>query len=270
MKFKTVAINGKYKIKMPEHRAARPEWYTDAGWEKARLDSMHDHLGKGDVMYYVGAELGEMPALVQMWGAELYLFEPNHRSWPVIKGVWQANKLERPLGLFAAFCGKDTELNPSSPDNDMQAQYGGQGWKLEDDKESENYDWPHYATGEIIEAHGFSNLSEEADGLPVIAIDDVVSQINLDTGAGTKPPTAMAIDVEGAEFEVLKGAVNSIETFHPKIWLSLHPEFLIQQYGVYGNDVRQWLKERGYKEELLEYQHEVHLLYTYEGGDAEQ
>ena len=29
---------------------------------------MHNNIGKGDVVYYVGAEEGEMPALCQMWG----------------------------------------------------------------------------------------------------------------------------------------------------------------------------------------------------------
>ncbi len=34
-------INGKFDIILPKHRADRPEWYTDNGWKKKRLEHMH-------------------------------------------------------------------------------------------------------------------------------------------------------------------------------------------------------------------------------------
>lgn len=251
MKYRNVKVNGKWVLKMPEHRAARPEWHTDAGWEKKRLDMMHKHIGKGDVVYYVGAELGEFPALCQKWGAKLLLFEPNHSAWPVIRGVWKANKLDRPLGLYAMFCGSETTLKPENPDKSL---YGGHGWQLIKTKDSPDYDWPQYVKGKIIEAHGFSELHNEKDGLPVVTIDDVASH-NLG-------PTVICMDIEGAEFEALKGAENTLLTYKPKIFLSLHPEFLIQYWNVYSREVRDWLIERGYDEKLIDYEHEVHLLYT--------
>lgn len=243
MKYVTVKVNGKWKIRMPEHRAARPEWdIKNGGWEKERLNSMYKHLKKGDVVYYIGAELGEMPALCQMWGAEVCLFEPNHSAWPVIKGVWKANKLERPLGLFAAFVGAETKTEPENPDERLKDK-----WHLGEDN------WPEFSKEEINPEHGFSELHKEKDGLPIMSIDDVAMH--------TKGPTAFSIDVEGSEMEVLKGAENTILTYRPKIWLSLHPEFLIQYWGLYGNDVRNWIKDRGYKEHLLAYDHEVHFFY---------
>jgi uncharacterized membrane protein YkgB len=63
---------------LPEHRAARPEWRSERGWEKARHQSMKQHIGATDVVYYIGAELGEFPALCAKWGAALVLIEPNH------------------------------------------------------------------------------------------------------------------------------------------------------------------------------------------------
>ena len=244
MNYVNVKVNGKYDIKMPQHRADRPEWTNEKGWERERLDSMHEHIGKGDVVYYVGAELGEFPALLQKWGAEVCLFEPNHSAWPVLKGLWQANKLERPLGLFQAFASDTTELEPKNPDKDL---YNGEGWKLQEDN------WPFSSTGEINPAHGFSELYKEADGLPQVTIDDVA--------AYTKGPTVITMDVEGSEFKVLKGAENTILTYKPKIWLSLHPEFIYEQYGIYSREVRNWIIDRGYTETLLAYEHEVHLLY---------
>lgn len=251
MKYKTVHINGKWSIKLPEHRADRPEWFTEKGWERARLDSMYKHIKKDDVVYYVGAELGEMPALCQKWGAEVVLFEPNHSAWPVMFGLWQANKLKRPLALYAMFASDRTNLKPKKPD---KALFGGKGWQLIKKKDSRFYDWPRFVMGKINPEHGFSELHNEKNGLPEVMIDDVAMHI--------KGPTAMCIDVEGAEFAVLKGAENTIMTYKPKIWLSLHPEFLIQYYKTYSREVRDWLIERGYTEKILEYEHEVHLLYT--------
>ena len=40
-------INGEFEIMLPKHRADRPEWYTEKGWEKPRLKSMHEKIGKG-------------------------------------------------------------------------------------------------------------------------------------------------------------------------------------------------------------------------------
>ncbi len=252
MKFKLAKINDKYPIMLPRHRA---EWYKDRQWEVKRLDSMHKNIGKGDVVYYVGAEVGDHAALCQMWGAEMYLFEPNHTAWRYIKEIWEANNLKRAVGLFAMFVGNETDLEPSNPD---KALYNGEGWKLQED----NY--PMYAQGDAVMEHGFSNLSQEKGGLPVVTIDDVASQIDLNAGTGTKVPTAIVMDIEGAEFEALQGAENTINTFHPKIWLSLHPDFLKEQYDTDAETVKDWLKERGYKETLLDKLHEEHYLYEWE------
>lgn len=240
MKYQNVKINGRWVLKLPQTRAAA--WAKD--WEKKRLEHMSKHLGKGDVMYYIGAEVGDIPALIQKWGAKLCLFEPNHTAWPYIKGIWKANNLERPLGLFAMFVAAETELEPKNPDKDL---FNGEGWNL-----SKN-NWPKYANVKMRKDHGFSELHNEQGGLPQVTIDDVASY--------TLGPTALSIDVEGAEFEVLKGAENTIMTYKPKIWLSLHPEFLINYYDTYGREVRDWIIDRGYTEKLIEYEHEVHLYY---------
>src|SRR3989304_2192590 len=237
-------INGKFKIKLPEHRAARPEWYTKQGWEKKRLESMHENIGKLDIVYYVGAELGEMPALCQMWGAEVVLYEPNHLAWPVIKAVWKANKLKLPLALFAGFA---SNVNKPVPKKADKALYEGLGWLHNADG------WPVFSQGKIVKAHGFSELYLEANGLPQYKIDDAAKKLN--------PPTAIILDVEGSEWRVLEGAAETIKRYRPKIWLSGHPEFMFHQYKEYLTDLRNWIKAFGYKETLLDYQHEVHLFY---------
>lgn len=232
-------LNGKYELTIPRHRADRPEWYTSEGWEKARLDSMHDHIGPGDVVYYVGAEEGEMPALCQMWGAEVVLFEPNPKVWPNIKAIWEANGLDFPLACFEGFAGNKTK----------------------DDAYSHVYvdDWMPNAYEEVIGNHGFKELYLEEEGYSQIEISHLVG---YGEDGHVKYPTAISIDVEGSEWRVLQGAESLLRShLKPKIWLSGHPEFMFHQWGEYLTDLRNWIKGFGYKETLLDYKHEVHLFY---------
>lgn len=225
-----VKLNGAYEIILPKHRADRPEWYSDKGWEKERLASIKANTKPGDVVYYVGAEEGDMCALVAQWGAKLVMFEPNELVLPNVKAIWEANKLEPPI-IFAGFAANRTT------EGARQHLYNG---------------FPPSADGPVIGNHGFKELIDPGE-IPQIQIDEV---------AVTQPiPTMITMDVEGSEFEVLKGAEQTIINHKPIIYLSLHPEFLFRMFNVYGMVVRQWIIARGYEEKLLDYQHEAHFVY---------
>lgn len=225
-------LNGVYEMYVPKHRADRPEWYTPKGWERKRLASMHRNLGEGDVIYYVGSEEGEMPALCQMWGAKVVMFEPNDKAWANTKAIWDANNLTPPLATFQGFAANNTsEKTPVLLDG-----------------------FPASAEGEIIPDHAFKELIDPGD-IPQLKIDDLVSSELV------PPPTALTMDVEGSEWEVLQGAEQTLRKYRPKIWLSLHPEFLFRMFNKYSYEVRRWLIDMGYEEELLDYQHEAHFYY---------
>ena len=228
-----VKVNGQFDIVLPKHRADRPEWFSEKGWEKKRLESMHQNLGEGDIIYYVGSEEGEMPALCQMWGAKVMLFEPNDRVWANTAAIWEANGLTPPMATFQGFAAnKTSEKTPVLLDG-----------------------FPKSAEGAIIPDHAFRALNEPGD-IPQLKIDDLVKSELV------PPPTALSMDVEGSEWEVLQGAEQVLRTYHPKIWLSLHPEFLFGQYNKYSYEVRRWLMDMGYTETLLDYQHEAHFFYA--------
>jgi len=231
-------LNGQFDIVLPKHRADRPEWYTEKGWERKRLDSMSKNIGEGDIVLYIGAEEGEMCALCQMWGAKVVMVEPNDKVWPNIKAIWDANKLDLPLEVYSGFCGAE------SSDNFVDGRYGMYNLKGEAVGE-----WPESAYGEVIHDHGFKEL-HDPDNIPIVKVDSI-----------PVVPTVITMDVEGAEWEVLKGAEQTLKNYKPIIYLSLHPEFLFRIYEKYSYEVRQWIKELGYNEKLLEYEHEVHLVY---------
>lgn len=226
-------LNGEFEIILPKHRADREQWYTEEGWEKARLQAMHEHIGKGDLVYYVGAEEGEMCALCSMWGANVLLFEPNDRVMPNIREIYKHNGL-KPATIIRGFAGNETT-------GDIEFAYVDQ------------------IEGEVIGDHGFKELHDRGD-IPVVKIDDLVYKLDF------RPPTVITMDVEGSEWEVLQGAEVTIIDHKPLIFLSLHPEFLFRIYGKYSYEVRRWIIDKGYDEVLLDYQHEVHLAY-YPKGD---
>jgi FkbM family methyltransferase len=53
------------------------------------------------------------------------------------------------------------------------------------------------------------------------------------------------IDVEGAEFEVLRGMENYVQRYHPSFVIELHPDML-PMFGASVSDVLNWLTDRGY------------------------
>jgi FkbM family methyltransferase len=226
-------INGEFEITLPKHRADRPDWYQPHGWEKPRLKHMSENISFKDVMYYVGAEEGEFPALCQMWGAEVVLFEPNPKVWSHFPLLWSANNLDLPLVCIPGFA--------SDKINNLSRIYYNE--------------WPPEVNAEIEIAHGFKELYLEGDTYGQITIDSCVYD------HGIKPPTAISLDVEGSEWRVLKGAERVIREYKPKIWLSGHPEFMLQQWNESLYNLRQWIKGLGYTEIILDYQHEVHLFY---------
>jgi FkbM family methyltransferase len=232
-KMRKVTINGDFEITLPEHRAARPDWYKPHGWEKPRLKHMSKNISSEDVMYYVGAEEGEFAALCQMWGAKVVVFEPNPKVWSHFPLLWSANNLDLPMVCIPGFA--------SDKINNLSRIYYNE--------------WPPEVKDVIEEAHGFKELYLEGETYGQITIDSCVYD------HGIKPPTAILLDVEGSEWRVLGGAEKVLKQYKPKIWLSGHPEFMLQQWDESLYNLRQWIKELGYVEIILDYQHEVHLFY---------
>lgn len=231
VKMMDTLINNKWHILLPEHRHDRPEWDW---WEQERLQSMHDTTKPGDIVYYVGSEEGDMCGLLAMWGAKLVLFEPNDKVWPNTKAIWDANKLEKPLGFVNGFASDETKNG-----------------------EAVILDWPDSAKGEIIHDHGFKELKAEDPEIPQISIDDLVASGKV------PPPDMISLDVEGAEGRVLRGAEQTLRKYHPKIYLSMHYEFLYRQYNELYFDLQDWIKSLGYVHQYLGNQpHEQHELYT--------
>lgn len=74
-------------------------------------------------------------------------------------------------------------------------------------------------------------------GPRTMALDSLVEELGL-------RPTFVKVDVEGAEYHVLRGMQEVLREFRPRVMLETHP--LFQPAGIGVEDVAALLRERGY------------------------
>jgi len=229
---KQVKVNGRWPLTVPDHCLI---WDRPAGWEVERLDAMYERIGPFSVVYYVGAAEGDMPALIAGWGARMVLVEPGTRVWANIRATWEANGLQPPAACFPGFA------------YDVTRDAGGI-----------DFLWPASSDGPVITDHGFRNFVERPE-IPSIRLDDLAERSGV-------IPTDISIDVEGAEWHVLRGAEELMRAHRPRLWVSIHHMFMAQ-YGEDATDMHRWVENLGYRGRLLEWHHEMHMMYLPVGAE---
>lgn len=73
-------------------------------------------------------------------------------------------------------------------------------------------------------------------------------------------PDLLLVDIDGGEYELIKGAERVLRENGPDLLIELHPEILIDEYGVTSNEITSLLNEYGYRFEYAE---------TYDNNEAE-
>ena len=229
-----VYINGLWPVWMPPHRAARPEW---PWWEKERLAAMHQTISEGMMVWDIGAEEGDLPALYATWGADLCLVEPNPRVWPNIRYIFNNNLLDLPR-WFIGLCSDTINLEPDRLDFETVTARDG---------------WPTLAHDEVIGDHGFRHIADGQPTTPTTTIDAL--------RVGWPKPDVITMDVEGGEFHVLRGAKRTLETDRPVVFVSIHPQFMKQMYGESDKALHAWMLGYGYEGTHLATDHEEHWCF---------
>ncbi len=258
-------INGQWNLYLPDHRAARPEWET--GWERERLDSMHEHLSRlgytrardrlpRPVIIDVGVEEGDLTALYSQWGCDVVMVEPNPRVWPNVRAIWHANWLRMPVSGWVGFAG--------DRDDDMGAPYVD-AWLREHVRvtapEAGDDGWPLCAHGEVIGDHAFLHLAQHPH-VPTVTLDTLVRDGNWDG----RPLRADAItmDVEGSELTVLRGCERILREDRPLVWVSVHTDhqWVAENYPQQTEvEIDAFMGSHRYRKQFLAEDHERHVFY---------
>lgn len=234
--FTDVRINGLATLQLPDFRAVRYLAAGERGWERERVASMHLNLCDSDTLLDVGSETGDMTALFATWVRDVLMMEPNPLVWANAKAIFEANALAPPLAHWVGFASTETA---DAPTPTVTEPYGT--------------GWPACAKGPLVAAHGFRHLAEETDVTPQITIDDF-------TARAPRRPTAVTMDIEGAELQALRGAERLLTYDRPLLWVSVHPRFLGDWFGQRPADVYRFLEEHDYRVTHLADDHETHVM----------
>lgn len=238
-------------IMLPKVRHDRPQrpW-----WEAARLHSMRHYLGEGDRLLDVGAEMGDMSALFASWGVDVFLVEPNPKAWPWIKATFEANHLtDRVRACFVGMLG-DPEHAAGMGERIRRAprdyMFGHDIFSWLSDA------WPVCADDEADPETGFFHLTEHDS----VSIVDTVDQLCRKTGY---VPTAITVDIEGGEIKMIEGMIETLERHRPKVWMSIHEEFIRDRYGIADGriNIDAFFTHHDYDSIFLAHDHERHVMY---------
>lgn len=222
-------------IELPE---GRRRFYEDRPmWENERITSMLNNITAEDVVYDIGAERGDITALLRKTtNASIVPIEASQKMWPHIKKVYDLNGLD-------------------TPDLSVTALLGARNNNLDNDTVLNVLTWPPQVDEIRTSEPGFVHLNEGDGYLPQITVGTVWKSTNV-------IPTVLNVDVEGAEYEVLSGAANILQNTNMKVWVSIHPEFMFHRYGHYTGELCEMMKRFGYSYKILAFDHEFHFYFT--------
>jgi len=228
----------KYELQLPEWLS---RWDVYDYWEQERIFSIEKELKRGDILFDVGVESGWLSALFAKYivgGENMVLFEPSDKYWPTIKQIWEANNLSLPKGCYQGFIGAENR-------------------KIKGKIYKKVNGWPASVEGiQIGSGMPYAYIHNDSDKkrIPTIMLDRWSEKYDV-------LPDGVTIDVEGAEMGVLRGMSHILMTKKPLVWVSIHPDLMLKNYGVSDKGLYMWMEKLGYKYEILATDHETHVYF---------
>ncbi len=186
-------IPKKMSLPIQQGRLRGTKWIVGAGehgywlgsYEMNKRQAFERLIPPGAVTYDIGANVGYFSLLAAKLAGptgRVYAFEPLPRNIEYLRKHIAINQLENIEVIEAAV-----------------SDHGGEA----------HFDLgASSAMGHLAEAGGIT--------VRMVCLDDQLAAGEL------RPPDYMKVDVEGAEFEVLKGARQLLEKYHPILFLDTH------------------------------------------------
>lgn len=207
-----VSING-FRLKLPTYYFRLfPEDY-----EKDNFHHIQSAVKEGDWVLDIGAHIGLMAVVLGKKvkaGGRVYSFEPTPVSYGVLCKTIRINGLDNVV----------TPVNAAVSDKTGQTTFYISDTAVD--------------VGNSLVKYGNDKVLRGID-LPMVSIDDFVKKEKLARLDFIK------IDAEGAEYKVLKGGMETLRTFRPRIILALHPEAITANNDSL-EDIYTFIREMGY------------------------
>jgi hypothetical protein len=115
--------------------------------------------------------------------------------------------------------------------------------------------WPASCVGPLIDRNKYQYIHDNGAGIPELRLDDLVERSGV-------VPQAITCDVEGAELLVFQGATNTLREHHPLVWISIHPDMMLRDYGTEAEELHAFMADHGYTGEHLATDHEQHWFFS--------
>ena len=220
MAWRIISLNGyKIKVNLSYRMAALIYWRGAHEW--APMFLMQKEIKRGMVVYDIGANIGEVSLFcAHLLGdtSKVYSFEPMNETFEVLKENIALNNYQTRITPF------NIALSDQNGESDLFA-------ATEYDAHGSFEDGLHtlYAT---------SDRSVLLHKIKMETLDEKQKEL--------APPDFIKLDVEGAELHVLRGAINTLEKYHPKILLEFNAD-TFEAAGYSQDDVLNFLNQFGYK-----------------------
>ena len=217
------------EVTIAGHRVRLDPTFAHVGWESVEPEAYRafsQAVRPGCVVFDIGAHIGTYTILALQRSTPdglVVAYEPHFATNVYLRRHLQWNGAAERVVLRSCCCGAKSET--------------GEFYCVPDQPEGRN---------SLLWTEGFAKSRVE-----VATIDNEVAQLGL-------VPSVIKIDVEGAEWDVLRGAERTLTSCRPILFVSLHPPQLLLRRER-PSEVLDWLRARGYCHELLGEDHEVHV-----------
>lgn len=214
-------------------------------YEDQHFRSLQSRLIRGQCVYDIGSHDGLTSVLVaDAVGPEnVVIIEPSEVNWSYIKKTWHESYASAPRATFPGFMDATDKIGFN--DNVWHNAFPPESDRPLCDKERLEFRWMHYR-----------NVCSIVASRPSLTIDTLVKL--------TEVPRGITMDVEGAEFLVLKGAEHTLRVHRPLVWVSLHPDFMKDRFHTSASALFEFMKSLGYTAVFLASDHEEHWLFEVE------
>lgn len=204
--------------------------FSTAGWESCEFECYRifaSELHTGSVVYDVGAHIGTYTLVaLQNCGpsGRVVAYEPDDFTRQYLLQHLKWNGGENRTIVRPCCCGETSGI-------------------------ADLYHVPEKAEGmnSLLPIAGFHKKS-----VLVTTLDEEVAKLGL-------IPALIKIDVEGWEWQVLKGAESTLQRYGPRLLLSLHPQYL-ENSGTSAESVLVWLQQKSYQYKVIGQDHEIHVF----------